>query len=367
MNKAKLAYNAYVSQKEPISLVHFVTNRCNARCKHCFIDFDDPETFKGDLSLEEIDKMTKTMGKSLLNVNLTGGEPLLHPQFYEVVQLYFKNTTVESVYVNTNGNYTDMTKKLIERFIESGVKGKLFFSISLDNFKEDHDKNRRLEGLYENAMKTYHMIHAFKNPNITCNIGITVTGHNYANVVPLYHHLRKESVTSMSAIIMREEGIIKKIPDQVKKNILDAYVELTDQIKKDHLKGDIHGYGDHLQGTLMNAKNFLVYDKIKESYLDPHFISHCPAGALFGVIYNNGDVYPCEILYENKLGSLREYDMNFMKLWGNAETKKCKKFIKDTDCNCTYECAWSINTISNAKHVPKLFGNSVQLWKNGAK
>ena len=175
MNKAKLAYNAYVSQKEPISLVHFVTMRCNARCKHCFIDFDDPETFKGDLTLEEIDKMTKSLGKSLLNVNLTGGEPMLRPQFWEIVEMYFRNTGCESVYVNTNGHYTEMTKKLIEKFLASGIKGKLFFSISIDNFKEEHDKNRRLEGLYENAMKTYHMIEGFGKANIKCNIGITVT------------------------------------------------------------------------------------------------------------------------------------------------------------------------------------------------
>ena len=61
--------NIYFSKKEPVSVVHFLTNRCNARCSFCFIDFDDPKTFQNELSLEEIDKLTKNMGKSLLNVN----------------------------------------------------------------------------------------------------------------------------------------------------------------------------------------------------------------------------------------------------------------------------------------------------------
>ena len=29
--------NILLSKKEPVSVVHFVTNRCNARCSFCFI------------------------------------------------------------------------------------------------------------------------------------------------------------------------------------------------------------------------------------------------------------------------------------------------------------------------------------------
>ena len=68
-------------KNEPVSLVHFLTNRCNARCSFCFIDFDDPKTFKGELTLDEIDKLTKNLGKSLLNVNLTGGEPFCEERY----------------------------------------------------------------------------------------------------------------------------------------------------------------------------------------------------------------------------------------------------------------------------------------------
>ena len=54
-NFARVLNNIYFLKNEPVSLVHFVTNRCNARCSFCFIDFDDPNTFKGELSLDEID------------------------------------------------------------------------------------------------------------------------------------------------------------------------------------------------------------------------------------------------------------------------------------------------------------------------
>ena len=56
-NFARVLNNIYFQKNEPVSLVHFITNRCNARCSFCFIDFDNPETFKGELTIEEIDKL----------------------------------------------------------------------------------------------------------------------------------------------------------------------------------------------------------------------------------------------------------------------------------------------------------------------
>ena len=62
--------NVYLKRTEPLSVVHFLTNRCNARCSFCFIDFENPNTFANELTINEIEQLTKNLGKSLLNVNL---------------------------------------------------------------------------------------------------------------------------------------------------------------------------------------------------------------------------------------------------------------------------------------------------------
>ena len=91
-NLVRVLKNVHFAKNEPISLVHFLTNRCNARCSFCFIDFDDPNTFKGELTLGEIEKLTKTLGKSLLNVNLTGGEPFARKDIIDIAKLYILNS-----------------------------------------------------------------------------------------------------------------------------------------------------------------------------------------------------------------------------------------------------------------------------------
>ena len=67
MTALKIFKSVYF-KKEPLSLVHFLTNRCNARCSFCFIDFDNPDTFKGELSVDEIEKMSRNLGKSIQNI-----------------------------------------------------------------------------------------------------------------------------------------------------------------------------------------------------------------------------------------------------------------------------------------------------------
>lgn len=360
MNLLKTVVNNYVTQREPFSVVHFITNRCNARCKHCFIDFKNPDTFKGELTLEEIKQLTKTFGKHLFNVNLTGGEPFIRQDIFEIAEAYFQNTTIDSIFITTNGMFTELTKNFLDKFIASGIKGKIIFSFSIDNFREAHDENRRAKGLYDNVIKTYNLVKNYNLPNIMANIAITVTNHNCDKVVELYDYLRDvEKIAAITATAMREEGVVKKIAPEDKKRIFDAYMKLTKMIHEDILSGKLQGYKRGLQGIIMNSKNIIVNRIFERTYLNPQYVSHCPAGALFGVIGADGQVYPCEIL-DRPLGNVRDFDLNFMKVWNNEKTKEAKKFIKDINCHCSYECAWSINVVSNKQYIPKLITQSIK-------
>ncbi len=354
-NIPALLTNAYLIWNNPISVVHFITMRCNARCKHCFINFDDPKTFLADLTLDEIQEMSKHMGNSLINVNLTGGEPLLRKDIFEIAKAYFKNAGIQSLYVTTNGMFTEWTKEFIDKFISSGIKGKLIFAISIDNFEEDHNRNRNVENLFKNAMATYKMIQSYNKNNIIADIALTVTHHNYDKVIELYNHLKKEyCVNAFTVTAMREEGIIKKLDPEIKEKIYNAYKNLTKIIRQDLIDKKITGFKNTLQGRIMNSKNFITFDILEKIYKRPQYVSRCPASALFGVIYANGDVYPCEILDNKKIGNVRDYKLNFMDLWNSDVNKATRQFIKKTKCNCSYECAWSLNIISDIRYIPKL-------------
>src|SRR6478609_1679754 len=174
MNRLRILYNTYVTKSQPISLIHFLTQRCNARCKHCFIDFDNPETFKHELSTKEIEKLTKTFGKELYSVYLTGGEPFLRKDVAEVVLAYCRNTSVGSVNLATNGMYTDSVREFIDKYRAARTGKRLMISISIDNFEQQHDENRRVNGLAARALATYRMLESYADPLIVPVIAITV-------------------------------------------------------------------------------------------------------------------------------------------------------------------------------------------------
>ena len=83
----------------------------------------------------------------------------------------------------------------------------------------------------------------------------------------------------------------------------------------------------------------------------------CKAGTLMRVMYEKGDVYPCELLNKQKIGNVRDFNYNFTQLWTSAATQKSAKWIKDTKCYCTHEFFQRFNILYNpafmAKHAIK--------------
>jgi len=348
MTALKVFKSVYL-KKKPLSLVHFLTNRCNARCSFCFIDFDNPLTFKNELSLEEIEKITLKLPKSLININFTGGEPFAHKHINQVAEMYFKNTNINSIFITSNGSLPDRMISFCKEITNKFPNKKIFFSLSIDSFEEEHNKIRKVKNIFKNCIEVFHELKKISK-QIQTNIAITVSHENYNKVNDLYDFLKKKhNITAFSAILAREEGVYK-IPNDAKNQIQEAYYNLTKKINNDLKKNnDLYGYKNSLQAKVMNQKNKIVYEQIYNTSIKNEFISNCYAGSLFGVIQANGDVSPCEILDEN-FGNLRKYGYDFMKLWEKKSRNEFCKKIKDGKCFCTYECAWTFNVLGNKKY-----------------
>lgn len=348
-----LVANMHLARRDPISLVHFVTNRCNARCPFCFIDFDNPATFAGELNVDEIGRLTRTVGPSLRNVNLTGGEPFARRDLLDIARCWLRNTAVQSVYITSNGSLTERMLAFARTLAGEFPGRKLTFSISIDGPATEHDAIRRIDGLFATALASYHGLKTLGG-DVLANVGITVSEANHHLVDALYDDLiENHGVRAIGATIVRDEGV-NRVPDAERPHILAAYRRVTRRIAEDLASGRLEGFDKaSLQGRLMNHKNVVVNKIISETWLKPRYVSPCHAAALFGVIAADGTVHPCEIL-DRPLGRLRDFGMDFGALWRDEAARSARHFIRDSKCHCSYECAWTLNVLGNARYQPGL-------------
>lgn len=126
-----------------------LTNRCNLSCLHCYSKADPKG--KDILSLEEIKENILRLKESNVNfVILSGGEPLLRSDIFEIAQ-YMREKGIIT-YLSTNGMYIKETnvKKIIDNFN--------YIGISIDGIEEIHDLFRGQKNSYSKAINAIKLI-----------------------------------------------------------------------------------------------------------------------------------------------------------------------------------------------------------------
>ena len=356
IDKLKLLKNIYFN-KNPISLILFLTNRCNARCPFCFIDFDNEaaQNKNNELSANNYLSIAKNLNNSLTHLNITGGEPFLRSDLGEIIENFINYCNLNSIIFSTNGSYPKKISSFIENVSKKYKNTKFLFQFSIDSFPKNHDKIRKIPGLFDKTLESHNLVkNSFRNCIATCNL--TVSENNCDQIEKIYHFLTGEcKIETINPIIVRDEGVYK-IPNSIKEKILNAYKTLTNLILEDVKRKKIRGFSNFfLEGKILNSKNEISYDMTINSYIKPKFYTPCVAGKIFGVIKSNGDVFPCELLDETKImGNIKNYNFDFLKLWLTKKSDGIREWIKDTKCNCHWECIYTYNLISNKKYLLKI-------------
>ncbi len=142
--------------------------RCNLTCKHCYSISAD-KNFPGELSTQEVFGVMGDLKHFHVPVLiLSGGEPLLHPDIFDIA----KRAKEMGFYVGLSSNGTLIDESNIDKISAVGFN---YVGISLDGMAATHDRFRRMQGAFEKSM---HGIRLCKAHGIKVGIRFTLTQDN---------------------------------------------------------------------------------------------------------------------------------------------------------------------------------------------
>ena len=106
---------------------------------------------------------------------------------------------------------------------------------------------------------------------------------------------------------------------------------------------------------IATAGRVVLNDMVEKIFEKNQYQTPCYSANISGVMYPEGQVYPCEILDKShQIGNIRDFDLDFRKLWLSQKAKEEVNFIRKTKCFCTHECFNQVNILFNPKFYPKL-------------
>ena len=171
------------SARKPITVWN-ITRTCNLRCVHCYSD-SQAMNYPGELTWREmenvIDDLSAYQVPSLL---LSGGEPLIHPRFFDVVE----KASAGGLKLTISTNGTLITPEKAALLKQANVA---YVGISLDGIGAVHDQFRRKEGAFDGAVRGFRNCHDVGQKT---GLRLTLTRHNVQNIEQILDFIEQQQI-----------------------------------------------------------------------------------------------------------------------------------------------------------------------------
>lgn len=286
-----------------------ITRNCNLNCVHCRAAATRGP-YEGELDTQScialLDQIRK-LGTPI--VILTGGEPLLRPDIFEIAAY----GTQKGLRMVMAPNGTLITRENAARLFDAGIKR---ISISLDGSdRESHDAFRGVKGAFEGALSG---IRIAREAGLEFQINTTVTRKNLEQIPEIQDLAVDLGAAAHHIFLLVPTGRGKYIADQ---EISAVEYEQTlnwfyDQKQKTPLQ---------LKATCAPHYYRILRQRAKESGEKVTFETHgldavtrgCLGGTAFCFISHTGIVQPCGFL-NIECGDITRSD--FADIWNQSET-----------------------------------------------
>ena len=283
--------------------------RCNLACKHCYATSADID-FEGELSTSEVFAVMddlRAFGVSVLI--LSGGEPLLRPDIFEISQ----HAKEMGFYVGLSSNGTLINNSNIDDIKRIGYD---YVGVSLDGMRDTHDRFRRKQGAFDESIHGIRLCH---EAGIKIGLRFTLTQDNAVELPDLLQLMRDEDIDKfyLSHLNYAGRGNRNRASDlhqQMTRAAMDlmfatCWQDVQEGIKREFVTGNNDADGVYLL-----------------QWAAQHIPEHVPAlrkqllrwggnssGVNIANIDNLGTVHPDTMWWDYSIGNIRERP--FSEIW----------------------------------------------------
>ena len=327
----------------PLYLIQFVTTRCNARCAFCFAIDGRAE----EMSVDDFARFTPGLGR-LLYLSITGGEPFLREDLGEIIDIYCRTTRPRILLIPTNGFFTDRVERIARAAADRWPETSFEISVSVDALGKEHDRLRRVSGLFDRAVDTIKALQslATARENLHLMANLTIGDHNIGTASDTVDHLFDKLVLKNVTLNVARSNRPRDLPDVDLGALLPIYRNVEARIESGR-----GGFAHLKYGRLLNrfrkARRKYMFDLIGSK---GQSALPCQAGQLAAVIGSRGDVFPCES-WSKPIGNVLEADSTFAQIWSSHAADRTRAEIKQTRCYCTHECFNNVNVMWSARGI----------------
>ncbi|MGA1871485.1 MAG: radical SAM protein [bacterium] len=132
-----------------------ITNHCNMSCPICLAHnhgdfYMSPERFK-----KIVDHLIEAEGRFDL-INLSGGEPTLHPNLIEIIDIA-RRSEIVTITISTNGRIFLNDEELLVKLIDRGI----FISLQFDGFNDNTYRVLRGEDLVQEKLQVLELLERY--------------------------------------------------------------------------------------------------------------------------------------------------------------------------------------------------------------
>ena len=308
-----------------------ITDNCMLRCKMCrkwqpdiFIDKKDFNSFPTVEQYRYFLSGLKEVVDREFVLNFGGGEALLFPHIYEVIEI----ASSLGLRTNLNSNGYLIGKDVAKKLSDSGLQN---IKLSLDSLDpKTHDYMRGVEGVYSRVMEAIDNLHDFA-PGIRLSLISVIYEQTYRGFIPLMEWINANEKIEHVLVMVAMQPNNTALEEQwwegehgflwpKNKNDIDALLDELIKMKQAGYK--INNSAAQLRAAKEYFKNPGKF--VKKTVCNMYKAVHVSSIGQIFLCFNHG-----------LLGDVRD-GSDIQKIWYSQEAEEIRRKIKTCKKNCHF-------------------------------